>query len=95
MEVEVEDALARLFTDVGNHPVTLQPQLLRELGDDLENMGHYAAVVRRDLGDGANVGFGDHQEVGGSLRSDVVEGIAQIVLVDLIAGDFPGGNVAK
>ena len=60
MKVQVEDALARLLADVGDHPVALQPQFLGESGNDLKNMGNNAAVVRRDLGDGPDVRLGNH-----------------------------------
>ena len=95
MEVQVEHALSRLFADVGDHPVAVQVQLLGQLGDDLEDVGHNPTVVRRHLGDGADMGLGNHQEVGGGLRGDVVEGVADLVLVDLAAGIFPAAILQK
>ena len=93
--MQVEHALPRLLADVGDHPVAVQALLLRQPGDDLEDVGHHRAVVRRDLGHGADVGLGHHQEVGGRLGIDVVEGVADIVLVDLAAGDLPGNDLAE
>ena len=39
--------------------------------------------------------LGDDQKVGRRLGRDVIEGIAQVILVDLAAGDFPGDDLAK
>ena len=89
MEVQVVNALPRLLPDVGHHAVALQTQLLRQLGNDLKNVGHYGAVFRRDSGNRGNVGLGNHQKVYRGLGCDVIKGIAQIVLIDLVAGNFP------
>ena len=41
------------------------------------------------------MGLWDHQEVGGRLGIDVIEGIHRVVLVHLVAGDLPGHDLAK
>ena len=89
MEMQMHDALPCLLADVGDDPVALQPLLLGHLGDDLEHVGNHGAVVAVHLGHRVDVGLGNHQEMGGRLRIDVVERIADVVLVDLAAGDLP------
>jgi hypothetical protein len=39
--------------------------------------------------------FGNHQEVHRRLGDGIVEGQHFIILIDLPAGNFPGGNLAK
>jgi hypothetical protein len=41
------------------------------------------------------VGLGDYQKVCGRLGVDVVEGEADVVLVDLAAGNLPSNNLAE
>ena len=91
----MKHALPRLLADVGDHPVAVQPLFLCQLGNDLEDMSHHCAVVRGDLRHRANVGLGYHQEVGGRLGINVIEGVAHVVLVDLAAGDLPGNDLAE
>ena len=95
MEVQMEHALTRLLANIGHHAVAVHPLLLRQLGNDLEDMGHHSAVVRVHFGHGADVCLGDDQEVGRRLGRDVVEGIAQVVLIDFAAGDLPGDDLAE
>ena len=93
--MKMENALARLLSDIGDHTVTLHALFLGDLGDDLKDMGHHGAVFRADSGNRGNVGLGDDQEVSGRLGGDVVEGEAQLVLIDLAAGDLSGNNAAE
>ena len=95
VEVQVVHALPRLVADVGDHAVALHPLLLGQLGNDLKDMGHHRAVLSTDLGDRLDMLLGDHQEVGGRLGIDVVEGKAGVVLIYLAAGDLPGNDLAK
>ena len=91
----MKHALPRLLADVGDHPVAVQPLFLCQLGNDLEDMSHHCAVVCGDLRHRADVGLGYHQEVGGCLGINVIERIADVVLVDLAAGDLPGNDLAE
>ena len=93
--MQVVDALARLLPDVGDHAVAVQTQLLRHLGDDFENVGNHGAVVPGHLGHRTDVGLGDDQKVGGCLGIDVIEGVALLVLIDLVGGDLPGADLAE
>ena len=87
--------LARLLPDVGHHPVALQAQFLGHLGDDGEDVGHHGGILRGDLRHRCNVGLGNHQEMGGRLGVDVVEGIDRLILIDLVGRNLPGGNLTK
>ena len=94
MEVEMGHGLLAGLTDIGHHPVTRagEAQLLGELGNDGEDVAHDGGGLLRHSGHGLDVGLGHHQEVGGGLGVYVEEGIAQLVLIDLFAGDLPGRN---
>ena len=41
------------------------------------------------------MGLGDDQEMGGRLGVDVVKGVHQLVLVNLVGGDLPAAIFAK
>ena len=41
--------------------------------DDLEDMGHQGAVLRRDLRHGGDMGLGNHQNMGRSLGRNIPE----------------------
>ena len=93
--MEMEDALTGLLSDIGNDAVALQSLFLGQLCDDLENMGHHAAVGTVHLGHGGDMGLGDHQKMDRGLGRDVAEGLAKRVLIDLGAGDLAGNNLAE
>lgn len=95
VEVEVEHALSRLLPAVGDYAEVGEAQLLGHFGDDLEAVGHHGGVLRGDLPAGLHVGLGDHQEVGGGLGVDVVEGVHLVVLIDLFRGDLPCDDLAE
>ena len=93
--MEVMDGLAGLLTDVGDDAIALQTQLLGDLGDDGEDVSHDGGVVLSHFGHGGDVGLGDDQEMGGSLRVDVVESEADLVLIDFIGRDLPFGDLTE
>ena len=95
MEVQVEHGLARLLADVGDDAVAVHTQLLRHLGDDLEDVGHHGAVFGGDSSGGSDVGLGNHQEVSRSLRVNVVKGEALLILVDFVGRNVAGNNLAE
>ena len=95
--MQVGHGLLSGLADVGDHPVARpgEPQFLRKLRDDGEDVAHHGGALLCDGGDGLDVLLGHHQEVGGSLGGDVVESIAQIVFVDLAAGNLPGNDFTE
>lgn len=95
MEMQVLHGLAGLIAAVVDDAVILAAQVCTDLGDDLKAMRHDVGVAAIDLAGAADVLLGHHQEMGGRLRVDVIEGVAQLVLVDLIGGDLPGNNGAE
>ena len=58
-------------------------------------MGHHGAVLRRNGRDRLDVGLGHHQEMGGRLGRDVIKGVAELVFIDLAAGDLPGDDLTE
>ena len=88
MEMQVRDTLARLLADVGHHPVALQPQFLGDLRDHSKDVGHHRRVVLADLCHRGDMHLGNHQKMGGRLGIDVVEGEANLILIDFVGGDL-------
>ena len=95
MEMQVRDTLARLLADVGHHPVALQAQLFGDLGDHGEDVGHHRRVVLADLRHRGDMHLGNHQKVGGRLGIDVIEGEADLILIDLVGRDLSLRDLAK
>lgn len=93
--MEVGNRLPCVFATVRHHSETINAQLLGDLGDDCENMGNHCVVLLGDGSAGGNVNLGNHQEVGGCLGVDVVEGVAEGVLVHLVGGNLSLGNFTK
>jgi hypothetical protein len=58
-------------------------------------MGHNSAVVSVDLGNRGNVSLGNHQKMRGCLGGNVIKCEAQVVFIDLIAGDVAGNDLAE
>ncbi len=86
--MEMVDALPGLIPDVGDHPVALQSQLFGKPGDDGKDMPHSGLIGPVHLGHRLDMLLGDDQEVGGGLGVDVVEGAAEVVLIDLFRRDL-------
>jgi hypothetical protein len=93
--MEMVYALPGLLPDVGDHPVALQSQFSGEGGDDGEDVAHHGPIVLIDSGYRRNMGLGDHQKMGGRLGGDVIESVAELILIDFAAGDFPGRDFAE
>ena len=94
--MQMMHSLAGVGAAVGYHPVALGKALLgSHLGDNLENMSHHSTVFGCDFGYGADVDFGDHQNVGGCLGGDIPEGQNGLVFLVFGGGDDPGYNFAK
>ena len=84
MEVQMLDALAAVIAAVGDHTETVVQSLgLGNLGNHFENVGHHSGILGSDAGAAVDMGLGDHQNVGGSLRGDIPEGVDGFVLVNL------------
>ena len=91
----MEDSLTCLGAAVGHHTEIGQAQLLGDLADGLKALGHHSGVFRGDLAAGGHMLLGDHQEVGGCLRVDVIEGVDGFVLINLLRGDVPCDELAE
>ena len=88
MEVQVLDGLAGLVAAVVDDTVALTAQLMAQFGDDGEAVCHHGRVALVDLGRAADVCLGHYQKMYRCLRLDVIKGIAQVILVQLLAGDL-------
>ena len=81
--MQMEHALTRLLSDVGDHAEAVHAALLRNLRDNLKAVGHNRAVGRINGGNRLDVLLRDHEKMRGSLRVNVVEGVAEVILVHL------------
>lgn len=70
-------------------------ELTGELCDHGVDMTDDGGVLRGDLRRGCKVQLGHDQEMGGRERRDVIEGIAELVLIDLFGRDLPGDDLAE
>src|SRR5699024_8808850 len=97
MEMQVGYGLLALLSDIGDHPIAgaRKSQLLCQLGDHCEDMPHNMGILLRHRTDRLNMGLGHHQEVGRCLGGDVIKSVAQVILVDPVAGDLPGNDLAE
>ena len=87
MEMQVLHGLTCLIAAVVDDAVILAAKVCADLGDSGEAVSHHRSVGLVDLAGAADVLLRHHKEVDGSLRLDVIEGVAEIVLIDLLAGD--------
>ena len=89
MDVEVRDGLATVPALVDDKAKAVAQALAgRDLGCDDEEVAKQLGVSGSSLADARDELARDHEDVGGRLRSDIVEGHAMLVLID-----DPGGNL--
>ena len=94
--MQMRYGLSRVGAAVADHTVTVIKTLcLGNLGNDFENVRDHSAVLSGDSVAAVHVGLGDHQNVGGSLGSDVPEGQHGFVLIHLGGGDHTGCDFTK
>ena len=90
VEVDVVDGLAGEFADVGDDAVAVRKALLlRELGNDAVDVADDGLILRRHLGGGGKMLLRDDEEVHGGQGVDILEGVAELVLIDLGRRDLP------
>ena len=93
MEVKVLYRLTAVLADIGYYSVTaLETELPCDSGDDGEDMRYKARVICSDLVCGCDMLLGNDEAMHGCLRCDVKEGVALVVLVDLLRGDISVDN---
>ena len=90
------DGLPGQLADVRYHTVAVgKALLLRELRDDRVDMTDHSLIFRRDLGSGGKMLLRDDEEMCGGKGADVLEGIAEVVLVDLCGRDLTRDDFAE
>ena len=95
MKMKVEDTLTSLFTNIGNHTVAIQIKFLGHVSDDSEDVADDGGVALIHGGDGSDVCLGNYQKMGRGLRVDVIECVAQLVLIYLVGGDVAGDDLTE
>ena len=96
VEMEMVDGLTGQRAHVGDHAVALgDAQVLSQLGDDGVNMPHHRGGLLGHLGGGGQMDLGDHQKMDRSQGVDIIKGVAEVILIDLAAGDLPGDDLAE
>ena len=90
------DALAAVIAAVGDHTEAIIQALgLGDLRDHFEDVGHNRGILRSDGAAAVDVGLGNHQDVGGSLGSDVPEGVDGFILINLGGRDVACDDLAE
>lgn len=88
VEVQMLDALATVFSHVGDDAVAVcKTGSLSDLRDRREDGGDVCGGIIRDLVGRRDVGLGNDQNVDGRLGGDVVKCVDGLVLVHLVGGD--------
>ena len=95
MKMKVEDTLTSLFADIGNHAVAIQIKFFGHVSDDSEDVADDSGVALIHGGDGSDVCLGNYQKMGRGLRVDVIECVAQLVLIYLVGGDVAGDDLTE
>ena len=85
MEVKVLNRLATVITDVRNDAVAvLESELLRNFGDSGEYCRNRAGICSIDFISRCDMRLRHNEAVHGSLGIDVKEGVAGVILVNLL-----------
>ena len=95
MEMQVKYTLTGLFADIGDYAITVQTKFFGHFGDDSKNVANDGGVVLVYGRDGSDMGFGDNQKVSGCLRVDVIECVAQFILIYLVGRDVAGDDFTE
>lgn len=102
MQVQVEDALSGVLTYVENKPVaTIQcligskPEVLGYPAGYEEHVSYQKFILFRDLLNTKHVFLGDYKNMNGSDRVYVVEGVNEIIFINLFGRYFPVYYLAK
>ena len=90
MKMQVEYALTRLFSDIGDHAEAVHALFLCNSGDDLKAVRNDSTVGLVYRSDRLDVLLRDDEKVGRRLRINVVEGVADIILIHLARRDLAG-----
>ena len=95
VKVKVMDTLSGLLANIGDYPIALQSQFSGQRSDDSKNMANRSLIALVYLRHRLDMLLGDNQKMSGCLGIDIIEGIAEVILVRLIRRDFPGDNFAE
>jgi hypothetical protein len=97
MHVQVADRLAAIPTLVHDQavPGVLEPEATGDVRSHNEEMPGQRRARLIDFGDAAKVVHGYHQDMGGRLWSNVVEGDGVIITMENLRGDFTVGDPAE
>ena len=95
MEMQVMDALASLFTNIGDNSIAVQTELFSDFRDHSEDMSHNSSIVFGHFGYGSDMGFGDDQKMSGSLGINVIECETNFVFIDLVRRDLTLGDLTE
>ena len=94
--MQMLDRLTAVFPAVVDDPIAVRQPFLR--GDFFrheENVRDDRRIFLRQRVGGSDVLFRDQKHMRRSLRIEIAEGENLVVLVDLIAGDLPGRDLAE
>ena len=83
MEMQVHNRLADLFAAVVDDTVTVKAVLFCDFRNDLKDVRYEMRIAFVNLVSAADMLLGDNENVLFTLGIDVVEGVAELVLINL------------
>ncbi len=96
MKVDVIDRLSRPGVAIEDKPKSVgQTPFPRDIGGLQVEMPDEGGVFRREVEDGRDMPFGNHQNMRRRLGIDVLDGDALLVLMNLGGGDRPFDDFAE
>lgn len=93
--MDVENRLAGALPVVRHEPEVGEPPVFRDRRGSRRDRSDQGLIARGDVREPGNVPLRNDEDVGRSLRSDVLERVDALVLVDLLRRDFSGGDPAE
>ena len=96
MEMQVMNGLTGTVPAVGDYAeAVLHAHFGGQLCDDLKDVPYHSGIGAVYLGSRLYVLLGDNKEVGGCLGVNVVEGVAEIILIHLFGGHLTAYYAAE
>ena len=94
--MKMSDRLSAVRTVIGNNTVTVfQSQFSRQFGDNRIDMTDDRTIFIVYGVRAGDMGLGNDQKMGRSLRVNIVKSISEIVLIDLLRRDLARNNITE
>ncbi len=97
VQMQMNDRLSSVPAGVGHHPIARSgdPFLIGYLGRGLKETAQKGLIPRPGLAQGADMPFGDDQDMNRGLGVEVLEGQDLLILQDHLRRDLAGSDFAE